>query len=63
MRSFHCFFLGTFITEWDDGKSNCEQFLSSVNAYTSLANKLVAIATYYKFDGWLINIENIIHVR
>ncbi|KAK2192017.1 hypothetical protein NP493_40g00036 [Ridgeia piscesae] len=54
--------LGTFITEWDHGKANCEQFLSSVNAYTNLANKLVAMATYYKFDGWLINIENIIQV-
>ena len=26
------------------------------------AHQLVAMAEYYKFDGWLVNIENNIHV-
>ncbi len=26
------------------------------------AQQLVSIAKYYKFDGWLITIENAIHV-
>ena len=27
-----------------------------------LVHRLVAVASYYKFDGWLINIENKIEV-
>ncbi|KAL3876300.1 hypothetical protein ACJMK2_034164 [Sinanodonta woodiana] len=55
--------LGTVITEWDDGKKNCEIFLQTEESYKALANKLVQIAVYYQFDGWLINIENIIQVN
>ncbi|KAK2157756.1 hypothetical protein LSH36_185g05013 [Paralvinella palmiformis] len=50
--------LGTLITEWDSGKDICETFLSSDATRRYLVNKLVAIASYYNFDGWLINIEN-----
>ena len=54
---------GTFITEWDDGKARCEDFLQSSNKYTVLAEKLVAMAKHYGFEGWLINIENKIEVH
>lgn len=50
--------LGTFITEWDDGYARCEEFLSSESSFQALADKLVTMTTYYRFDGWLINIEN-----
>ncbi|XP_067672168.1 cytosolic endo-beta-N-acetylglucosaminidase-like isoform X2 [Haliotis asinina] len=52
--------LGTFITEWNDGKQVCSEFLQSSRDYRSLANKMVEIMKYYGFDGWLINIENVI---
>ncbi|XP_070581186.1 cytosolic endo-beta-N-acetylglucosaminidase-like isoform X2 [Ptychodera flava] len=50
--------LGTLITEWDDGKERCQQFLKDEASYKTLADKLVEITKYYNFDGWLINIEN-----
>lgn len=55
-------FTGTVITEWDDGKARCEKFLQDVVSYKKFADQLVQIALYYKFDGWLINIENKIEV-
>ncbi|XP_065180787.1 uncharacterized protein LOC135811474 [Sycon ciliatum] len=50
--------LGTFITEWDDGAEACKRLLGSVEYAHTLAEKLAAMAEYYRFDGWLINIEN-----
>ncbi|ELT96975.1 hypothetical protein CAPTEDRAFT_184001 [Capitella teleta] len=50
--------LGTFITEWNKGAEICEQFLQTKSAAECLADQLVNIAKHYKFDGWLINIEN-----
>ena len=50
--------LGTFITEWDSGKEICEGFLETESVRHRLVRKLVRIANYYRFDGWLINIEN-----
>lgn len=50
--------LGTFITEWDDGFATCKEFLSSESSLQALADKMVTMTTFYKFDGWLINIEN-----
>ena len=29
---------------------------------TEFAQQLVSLSKYYKFDGWLVNIENPIHV-
>ncbi|XP_071107359.1 cytosolic endo-beta-N-acetylglucosaminidase-like [Haliotis cracherodii] len=52
--------LGTFITEWNDGKKICSEFLQSSRDFRGLANKMVEIMKYYGFDGWLINIENVI---
>ncbi|EDV19172.1 uncharacterized protein TRIADDRAFT_4447, partial [Trichoplax adhaerens] len=50
--------LGTFITEWDEGNEICREFLSNAQLRHLLINRLVDIAHYYRFDGWLINIEN-----
>uniref|UniRef100_A0A8B9HF13 Cytosolic endo-beta-N-acetylglucosaminidase n=1 Tax=Astyanax mexicanus TaxID=7994 RepID=A0A8B9HF13_ASTMX len=52
--------LGTFITEWTDGRKMCEVFLAEEEAYRSAADKLVQIAHCYGFDGWLVNIENVL---
>uniref|UniRef100_A0A8C9T9V6 Cytosolic endo-beta-N-acetylglucosaminidase n=1 Tax=Scleropages formosus TaxID=113540 RepID=A0A8C9T9V6_SCLFO len=50
--------LGTFITEWKDGAETCEAFLADEESYRLVADKLVQIACYHGFDGWLVNIEN-----
>ncbi|NWI40568.1 ENASE acetylglucosaminidase, partial [Picathartes gymnocephalus] len=51
--------LGTFITEWTDGEKLCEAFLASgEEAYGAVAEQLARIAQHYRFDGWLVNIEN-----
>ncbi|NWQ63743.1 ENASE acetylglucosaminidase, partial [Neopipo cinnamomea] len=51
--------LGTFITEWTDGEKMCEAFLAGgEEAYGAVAEQLARIAQHYRFDGWLINIEN-----
>ncbi|KAI5097601.1 cytosolic endo-beta-N-acetylglucosaminidase isoform X1 [Silurus meridionalis] len=52
--------LGTFITEWADGGKMCEVFLAGEEQYRSVADKLVQIARCYGFDGWLVNIENVL---
>ncbi|XP_074870629.1 cytosolic endo-beta-N-acetylglucosaminidase [Carettochelys insculpta] len=51
--------LGTFITEWTDGAKLCEAFLAGeAAAYCAVAEQLARIAHCYRFDGWLVNIEN-----
>ncbi|XP_003786609.1 cytosolic endo-beta-N-acetylglucosaminidase [Otolemur garnettii] len=51
--------LGTFITEWTEGGKLCEAFLAGDElSYRAVADQLVRIAQYFRFDGWLINIEN-----
>ncbi|KAG7335189.1 hypothetical protein KOW79_001785 [Hemibagrus wyckioides] len=52
--------IGTFITEWTEGGKICEVFLAEEEKYRSVADKLVQIAQCYGFDGWLINIENVL---
>ncbi|XP_066469987.1 cytosolic endo-beta-N-acetylglucosaminidase isoform X2 [Tiliqua scincoides] len=55
--------LGTFITEGIDGWKICEAFLSGgEEAYQAVAEQLATIAQFYRFDGWLINIENLLSV-
>ncbi|XP_039201256.1 cytosolic endo-beta-N-acetylglucosaminidase isoform X1 [Crotalus tigris] len=55
--------LGTFITEWIEGEKTCESFLAGEEeAYLAVAKQLAAIAEFYRFDGWLVNIENSLHV-
>lgn len=54
---------GTFITEWTDGEKLCEAFLAGgEEAYGAVAEQLARIAQHYRFDGWLINIENTLSV-
>lgn len=52
--------LGTLITESEEGKLKCEIFLKSKESCKQLADQLVQITQYYGFDGWLVNIENVI---
>ncbi|XP_029944494.1 cytosolic endo-beta-N-acetylglucosaminidase [Salarias fasciatus] len=52
--------LGTFITEWTDGAALCEAFLKDEESYRAVADKLVQISHWYRFDGWLVNIENVL---
>lgn len=61
-EQFFLFNVGTFITEWDDGKIRSQRLLESEDSFRKVASKLVEITKYYKFDGWLINIENVIEV-
>ncbi|XP_043352506.1 cytosolic endo-beta-N-acetylglucosaminidase isoform X3 [Dermochelys coriacea] len=50
---------GTFITEWTSGGKLCESFLAGeAAAYHAVAVQLGRIAHFYRFDGWLVNIEN-----
>ncbi|KAM9209498.1 cytosolic endo-beta-N-acetylglucosaminidase isoform 1-T1 [Dugong dugon] len=51
--------LGTFITEWSEGEKLCEAFLAGAErSFRAVADQLVRIAQFFRFDGWLINIEN-----
>uniref|UniRef100_A0A2K5XCD4 mannosyl-glycoprotein endo-beta-N-acetylglucosaminidase n=1 Tax=Mandrillus leucophaeus TaxID=9568 RepID=A0A2K5XCD4_MANLE len=55
--------LGTFITEWNEGGRLCEAFLAGdERSYQAVADRLVQIAQFFRFDGWLINIENSLSV-
>ncbi|KAJ7315895.1 hypothetical protein JRQ81_002057 [Phrynocephalus forsythii] len=55
--------LGTFITEWTEGGKMCESFLAGeAEAYHAVAEQLAAVAQFYRFDGWLVNIENSLSV-
>ncbi len=54
--------LGTVITEWHDGVKLCNMLLRDEATAVMFAEQLISIAEYYGFDGWLINIENPIHV-
>lgn len=50
--------LGTFITEWTPGKGICSKILENEETMDRTVDSLVAVANYFGFDGWLINIEN-----
>ncbi|XP_045345708.1 cytosolic endo-beta-N-acetylglucosaminidase isoform X1 [Leopardus geoffroyi] len=51
--------LGTFIAEWKEGGRLCEAFLAGdERSYQAVADQLVLIAQFFRFDGWLINIES-----
>lgn len=54
---------GTFITEWKEGGQLCEAFLAGDDrSYQAVADRLVLMAQFLHFDGWLINIENSLSV-
>ncbi|KAJ7959600.1 Cytosolic endo-beta-N-acetylglucosaminidase [Quillaja saponaria] len=49
--------LGTFITEWEEGKLVCDKLLSTKESAQMYAQRLVELALSLGFDGWLINME------
>jgi len=50
--------LGTVITEWKEGKKLLEELLSDEKRIDSFVDQLADIASFYGFQGWLLNIEN-----
>ena len=52
------FFAGTVISEYDAGVAIWEQILSSDESVDDIVEALVRVAVAFKFDGWLLNIEN-----
>ncbi|KAK7281105.1 hypothetical protein RIF29_08805 [Crotalaria pallida] len=49
--------LGTFITEWDEGRAACDALLSTKESAQMYAERLAELAAALGFDGWLINME------
>ncbi|KAL8137384.1 hypothetical protein V2J09_003385 [Rumex salicifolius] len=49
--------LGTFITEWDEGRRNCDILLATTESAHLYAERLSELAVALGFDGWLINME------
>ncbi|XP_022744457.1 cytosolic endo-beta-N-acetylglucosaminidase 1 [Durio zibethinus] len=49
--------LGTFITEWDEGKAICNKLLSTKESAHNYAERLADLAVALGFDGWLLNME------
>lgn len=49
--------LGTIIVESSSGRTILEEILQSEDYMKSIANALVLIANYCKFEGWLLNVE------
>ena len=54
--------LGTVITEWQEGVKMCARILQQETIVHKFVQQLISIAQYYGFDGWLVNIENPVHV-
>lgn len=50
--------LGTFITEFGQGRRRCNRLFTSNQSAEAVADQLVAVAAHYGFEGWLVNIEN-----
>jgi len=50
--------LGTIITEWEDGKQILEEILRDESKIDAFVEKCSDIASFYGFQGWLLNIEN-----
>ncbi|CAD6192984.1 unnamed protein product [Caenorhabditis auriculariae] len=55
-----CISIGTFITEWNPGLKICEKLLKNRESAVETVDALVNIAEHFGFDGWLINIENVV---
>lgn len=49
--------MGTIIVESSSGRLILEEILQSEEYMKSIANALVLIANYCKFEGWLLNVE------
>ncbi|XP_012257042.2 cytosolic endo-beta-N-acetylglucosaminidase [Athalia rosae] len=50
--------LGTIITEWTDGAKIWDEIFKSEDEVKKFADALIAVAKFYKFDGYLLNVEN-----
>jgi len=50
--------LGTIITEWKEGKQILEEILRDESKIDAFVEKCTDIASFYGFQGWLLNIEN-----
>lgn len=48
--------LGTFITEFGQGRLRCDRMFSSCETARQVADQLVAIAAHYGFEGWLVSV-------
>ena len=46
--------LGTFITEWDEGRATCAVLLSTKESAQMYAERLAELAVKLGFDGWLV---------
>ncbi|KAH7537607.1 hypothetical protein FEM48_Zijuj03G0110900 [Ziziphus jujuba var. spinosa] len=49
--------LGTFITEWKEGRAICDKLLLTKESSQMYAERLTELAVALGFDGWLLNIE------
>ncbi|CAM8958339.1 unnamed protein product [Rhodiola kirilowii] len=49
--------LGTFITEWDEGRDISNKLLATKESAHMYADRLAELAAALGFDGWLINME------
>lgn len=47
--------LGTFITEWDEGRAVCDILLSEKEIAHMYAERLAELAADLGFDGWLVS--------
>lgn len=47
--------LGTFITEWDEGKATCKELLATKESAQMYAERLAELAAALGFDGWLVS--------
>ena len=54
--------LGTFITEWDEGKAVCDTMLSTKETAHMYAERLAELAADLGFDGWLVNNSISVHL-
>ncbi|KAK4291410.1 hypothetical protein Pmani_035760 [Petrolisthes manimaculis] len=52
--------LGTLITECGNTEAFCDTLLTNEESVSMGVSQLIAIAKYHGFEGWLINIENIV---
>ncbi|CAH8359768.1 unnamed protein product [Eruca vesicaria subsp. sativa] len=46
--------LGTFITEWDEGKATCKEMPATKESAQMYAERLAELSTSLGFDGWLV---------
>lgn len=50
--------MGTFITEFEDGKAICAELFRSKQSAIAFADRMIEICRFLGFDGYLVNIEN-----